>query len=129
MVNVPEFLLRIYENHKVIDEMMVIVGKEFNSTPIFSDTLEYIAFSPDWTVPISILKEDIFDNIVKDPGYLKRNEYDLYLNWNQNSEPVDPYSIEWDSVKKEEINYRLVQRPGPKNPLGQVKLMMPNNMA
>jgi murein L,D-transpeptidase YcbB/YkuD len=32
-------------------QMNVIVGQEYASTPVFTDTLEYIVFSPDWTVP------------------------------------------------------------------------------
>ncbi|MDQ3534891.1 MAG: L,D-transpeptidase family protein, partial [Bacteroidota bacterium] len=129
LVNVPEFRLRVYNNNNIVDEMKVIVGKEFTSTPIFSDTLEYLAFSPDWTVPVSILRENIFDHILQDPGYLERNNYELYLDWDQNSEPVDPFSIDWHEVDREEINYRLVQKPGPWNALGQVKFMMPNDMA
>lgn len=129
MVNVPEFKLRIYENKNIVDEMRVIVGKEYNSTPIFSDTLEYLTFSPTWSVPVSIFKDDFYDKLVDDPGYLEKNHYELYPDWNKESEPIDPYSIDWKEIDKEEINYRLVQKPGPWNALGQVKFMMPNKMA
>ena len=59
VVNVPEFMLRAYEVHeRRIDvqlSMRVIVGKTLDTrTPLFSEAMRYIEFSPYWTVPLSI---------------------------------------------------------------------------
>jgi murein L,D-transpeptidase YcbB/YkuD len=56
LVNVPEYKLRVYENHKQQLEMKVIVGASNKPTPVFNDELDYIVFSPTWTVPFSIIK-------------------------------------------------------------------------
>lgn len=129
LVNVPEYMLRIYENDEVVDEMKVIVGKEYHSTPIFNEEMVYLVFSPDWTLPLSIAKRDILPKVIEDPDYLVRNHYDVYEDWNEDSEPIDPFSIDWEDIPEDEFNFRIVQRPGPWNSLGQVKFMMPNDMA
>ncbi len=129
LVNVPEFKLRIYNRQEIVDEMRVIVGKEYNATPIFSETLEYIAFSPTWTVPISILRDDFYDKLVKDPSYLNKNHFEIYADWNENSVPISAETIQWRKLDRNTINYKLVQKPGPWNALGRVKFMMPNKMA
>ncbi|CAN5133883.1 L,D-transpeptidase family protein [soil metagenome] len=129
LVNVPEYMLRIYENEEVVEEMKVIVGKEYYSTPIFNEEMTYLVFSPDWTLPISIATRDILPKVKEDPDYLIRNHYEVYEDWNEDSEPVDPFSIDWEDITEEEFNFRIVQKPGPWNSLGQVKFMMPNDMA
>ncbi|MEO0329272.1 MAG: L,D-transpeptidase family protein, partial [Pseudomonadota bacterium] len=42
---------------------------------------------------------------------------------------MSPYSIDWASVNPKRFPYRIVQSPGKKNALGQVKFMFPNKFA
>ena len=39
---------------------------------------------------------------------------------------IDPATIDWDSLTKNNFPYQLVQQPGPQNAVGQVKFMFPN---
>ncbi|MES2733252.1 MAG: L,D-transpeptidase family protein [Bacteroidota bacterium] len=129
LVNVPEFKLRVIEGTKPVLEMRVIVGKEFTFTPIFSDTLEYIVFSPDWTVPNSIIENEILAKLQDNPDYLNKLDLQLYKTWNDNDTiPIDPQEVDWSTVSGAKFPYRLVQKPGLKNPLGLVKFMFPNPM-
>ena len=41
----------------------------------------------------------------------------------------DPREIEWDTMTPERFHYDVVQRPGPRNPLGRAKFMFPNRYA
>ena len=50
-VNVPEFMLRVVKNGKVIHTERVIVGKTDTQTPMFSDEMEQVIFHPFWGVP------------------------------------------------------------------------------
>jgi murein L,D-transpeptidase YcbB/YkuD len=130
IVNVPEFKLRLMENARAAMDMRVIVGKEFNSTPIFSDTIEYLVFSPDWTVPNSIIENEIMPKLVKDSGHLDKLGLQVYSSWNdKDTIPMDPHDVDWASIDPAKFPYRVVQKPGPKNPLGLVKFDMPNKMS
>lgn len=104
-VNVPEFRMELYEGGRKTVDMAVVVGKQQSQTPVFSDTMEYIELNPEWNIPNTIASEEILPKLASDPGYLARN----------NMEYVG-----------EGANARIRQRPGPDNPLGQVKFMFPN---
>lgn len=107
LVNIPEFVLHVMEGPKKVFDMNVVVGKEGNSTVMFTDDLNQIVFSPYWNVPASIVREEILPGIARDPNYLER----------QNLEIV-----------KETGDLPIVrQLPGGKNALGKVKFLFPNS--
>jgi murein L,D-transpeptidase YcbB/YkuD len=129
MVNVPAYDLKIIKNRKEDLRMRVVVGKEFNSTPIFRDTMEYIVFSPDWTVPRSIATKEILPIVQRNPDYLLTNNYQVYDSWDaRDTMALDPHAIDWDSLSEDNFRYRVVQGPGTGNALGAVKFMFPNKM-
>jgi L,D-transpeptidase YcbB len=125
LVNVPEYKLRVYENHKPELEMKVIVGSAQTATPIFTDVLEHIVFSPTWTVPVSIIKGEIIPNLKANPEYYSNKNFAFF----KNEVEIDPAYEPWDSVAINPYEYRVVQNPGPDNSLGLVKFMMPNNLS
>ncbi|HEY5918855.1 MAG TPA: L,D-transpeptidase family protein [Chryseolinea sp.] len=125
LVNVPEYKLRVYENHKPELEMKVIVGSAQTATPIFTDVLEHIVFSPTWTVPVSIIKGEIIPNLKANPEHYSNKNFAFF----KNNVEIDPAYEPWDSVALNPYEYRVVQSPGPDNSLGQVKFMMPNNLS
>ncbi|SDJ82926.1 Murein L,D-transpeptidase YcbB/YkuD [Catalinimonas alkaloidigena] len=131
-VNIPEFKLHIYRKGKEDLSMRVIVGKDFtNETPIFSDSMSYIVFSPTWTVPLSIGRDEILPHLIKDPTWLDRNNYDIYRTWHDGESPMTAKEIakeKWADIDPEEFKYRVVQRPGDGNALGRAKFIFPNNM-
>ncbi|MDO1451504.1 L,D-transpeptidase family protein [Rhodocytophaga aerolata] len=129
LVNIPEYKLRVVEERQQVLEMKVIVGREYHSTPVFRDSIEYIEFSPTWTVPLSIARNEILPMLKKDSSYLEKDGFIVYENWHSDSSQLNPYQIKWRKIKPENFTYRLVQPPGPSNPLGQVKFMFPNPLA
>ncbi|QHT68103.1 L,D-transpeptidase family protein [Rhodocytophaga rosea] len=129
-VNVPEYTLKVFSKGKKEEEMRVIVGKDYASTPVFSDTLEYIVFSPDWTVPSTIAKNEILPILQHNPDYLMSNNMAVYETWKESDTlALDPLSTDWSQFTPETFTYRIVQKPGPENPLGQVKFMLPNDLS
>ncbi len=50
----------------------------------------------------------------------------LYAGWSGDAPVLDPAEIDWQAVDPKRLPYRIVQKPGPKNPLGRVKFMFPN---
>jgi murein L,D-transpeptidase YcbB/YkuD len=107
VVNIPEFILHVYEGKQKAFTMNVVVGKEGHNTVSFSGDLSTIVFSPYWNVPPSIVKNEILPSIQKNPGYLAA----------QNMEQV---GTEGGLPK-------IRQLPGPKNSLGRVKFLFPNS--
>lgn len=130
VVNVPEYKLRIYEGEDSTLSMRVVVGEAYESvTPIFNDSIEYIAFSPTWTVPVSISTEEMLPKLRKNPDYLPSRNFKLYESWQEGAAEVDPHDVNWKRVKADDFPYRIVQQPGSNNSLGRVKFMFPNKMS
>lgn len=104
-VNVPAFRLEAFDSGQKTLEMKVIVGQEYEdrATPVFADSMETVVFRPYWNVPPGIAAKEIFP---KGPGYLARENMEIY---------------------RENGETRVRQRPGPKNALGYVKFLFPND--
>jgi len=128
LVNQAAFEMMIYEKGKAQDRRRVVVGKPYHKTPMFSHTLQYIEFNPTWTVPRSIAGNEILPKLRKDAGYLERNNYKVYTSWKANAPAMNPHSVDWHSVNSKDFPFRIVQQPGEKNALGQVKFMLPNRL-
>ncbi len=99
------------------------VGKPYRNTPVFRDYIRYLEFNPTWTVPPTILREDILPRLKRDPGYLAERNMEVLTFSRQ---PVDASTIDWQSVSADHFPYLLRQGPGPDNALGRVKFMFPN---
>lgn len=129
VVNVPEFVLRGYHvNMGRIEpqiEMRVIVGRAFNtSTPLFDGKMEFIEFSPYWNIPYSIARSETIPHLRRDPGYLNRQGMEFVIG-NSVSTAVTESNI--NAVLAG--NARIRQRPGPRNALGDIKFIFPNDMS
>jgi L,D-transpeptidase YcbB len=122
LVNVPEYKLYIYDKSKKVFEMRVIVGALDNPTPIFNDRINHIVFSPTWTVPVSIIKNEIIPRLKSNPEYYTERNYVFY----KNGEEIDPSAEAWGTAQPHE--YRIVQQSGGDNSLGRVKFGMSNAM-
>jgi murein L,D-transpeptidase YcbB/YkuD len=126
-VNVPGSELKVYENEAETLHMRVIVGNEYAVTPIFTDTLEYIIFSPDWTIPLTIARKEILPVLQRNPKYLQERNMVLYDSWDTvQAKQLDPREIDWRTMSAEAFGYRIVQQPGETNPMGRMKFMLPN---
>ncbi|MFD2999181.1 murein L,D-transpeptidase [Pontibacter toksunensis] len=137
-VNIPEYKMYIYEDpdddpdaereYKKVMDMRVIVGKTMHSTPIFSDKLEYVVMAPFWNVPNTIMAAEIKPKMLSNPSWLASQNMEVVTK-EKDPKPVSPYSIDWASVTEENFQYRVRQKPGPKNSLGMIKFLFPNEYA
>ncbi len=125
-VNIPEYTMHVKDKGKEVLNMKVIVGKELNSTPIFSDKLEYVVFSPYWNVPKSIVVNEIKPNMLRNPNFLESQDMEIIKGDRKNFQRISASSIDWESVTEKNFKYLIRQRPGPKNSLGLVKFLFPN---
>jgi murein L,D-transpeptidase YcbB/YkuD len=129
-VNIPDFMMRFYNGDSIILKSRVIVGTRKNPTPIFSSSMSYIVLNPTWTVPNSIIVDEMLEKLKKNPGYLKSEEFDIYNGWGRDRLSIDPHSVDWSKyTTKSKIPYAFVRKPGKGNPLGKIKFMFPNDNA
>lgn len=120
IINIPDYTLRVIKDNDTIDERRVVVGKIDRKTPILSSTFNNIVFNPTWTVPPTIVREDLTPSAIKDRSYFAVREITIY-NWR--GDTIAP-----ENWKPEKYNsYRYVQRPGNDNSLGTVKFNFPNH--
>jgi murein L,D-transpeptidase YcbB/YkuD len=104
-VNVSAFKLEAYDSGQKALEMKVIVGQEYQdkATPVFADSMETVVFRPYWNVTPDIAAKEVFP---KGAAYMERENMETY---------------------RENGVLRVRQRPGPKNALGFVKFLFPND--
>lgn len=125
IVNIAGFYLRVILAGKPVWATRVIVGQTYHKTPIFTEQIRHVVFNPDWTVPRSIVRNEIFPKASVNPAYLAANNYIL----TSGSGVVDPASINWSQYTGATFPYGVVQSPGPKNALGLVKFLFPNKFS
>jgi murein L,D-transpeptidase YcbB/YkuD len=122
LVNVPSYQLQVIEGEQPVLAMRVIVGLPSNQTPLFSDEMTYVVFSPYWHIPSGILRNETLPRVTGDPDYLRRNNIEVVGT----SGVVDPGTIDWsDEGATEGLSFR--QKPGADNALGLVKFIFPNH--
>jgi L,D-transpeptidase YcbB len=127
VVNIPEFRLRAYdENFRIGLEMNVVVGKAYDhSTPVFEDSMAYVVFRPYWNVPYSIAKSEMFSKIARAPDYLTTKGFEVV---NSRQQPIASGPISSDDLAQLRAGKLFIrQLPGPKNSLGLVKFIFPND--
>ncbi len=128
-VNIPEFMLRVVEDNKVVHQTRVVTGKPDKQTPVISDEMEEIVFNPYWNVPNSIKMQEIAPYFGGGGGFFGGwdtsilQRHGLRLR-GANGRDIDPDMVDWS--RNDLRNFDLVQPPGPTNVLGTVKFVFPN---
>ena len=123
LINVPAYIMQVNEANQPVLSMRVVVGEPDNQTPLFSDEMTYVVFSPYWNIPPGILRDETLPRVARDPGFLERNNIEVV---GTGGEEIDASSIDWsDELAAEGVRFR--QRPGADNALGLVKFIFPNN--
>ena len=128
VVNIPEFVLRAYEGTgaevKLDLEMRVVVGRALDTrTPIFLEEMRFIEFSPYWNIPRSIARGETLPRLRRDPGYFDQQGLEFVSQDGSVSHSLTGEAI--DAVQRGE--WRIRQRPGPRNALGDIKFIFPND--
>jgi L,D-transpeptidase YcbB len=128
VVNLPEFVLRAYEVGEggAIRrplEMKVIVGQALDTrTPLVNEAMRRIEFQPHWNVPASIARKELLPWLKRDPAVWMREGFEFVARDGKVDAAFAPDKL--DAVLAGAL--RIRQRPGPRNPLGDIKFVFPN---
>jgi murein L,D-transpeptidase YcbB/YkuD len=129
IVNIAGFKLDLVEDGEAALSMRVVVGTPFRRTPVFSERISYLVLNPSWHVPHRIAITDKLPLIKANPDYLAQQNYALLQGWGADERVIDPATVDWPAVTRNDFPYRLRQAPGPFNALGRVKFMFPNKFS
>jgi murein L,D-transpeptidase YcbB/YkuD len=130
IINVPQFTLWAFAPDatglaKPVLKMAVVVGKAGkNETPLMTKTLNSLVFSPYWNVPRSIATKELLPKLDEDPFYLVHEDMELVDN-SGNARGSRVGESEYSGIMRG--TYRIRQRPGLKNALGELKFVFPND--
>lgn len=126
MINVADARLALILQGKSVLQTRVIVGRPQDPTPILRAEGGGITLNPSWTVPHSIAAREILPKLKRNPAYLASQDMVLL-----NGPAGDPHGlhIPWRSIAAGSFPYEIRQRPGPKNPLGRIKIELPNRFS
>src|SRR5579864_6393185 len=130
VLNVPEFRLRAFGGANAAGrdpelEMKVVVGQApEHKTPVLRSQLEIVIFLPYWTVPASIQRNELLPEIEQDRSWVSANHFEMVTRQGEvagDGRVSDDMLSELGAGK-----LQLRQKPGPKNTLGLVKFVFPN---
>ena len=119
--NLADQELKVVKNGKTIHTALLVIGKTFHKTPVFTEDMSYLVINPYWNVPSPIANKEYLPKLKGDPGYLQRQSIRVL---DKSGAVVNPYSVNWAGMSR--MPYRLRQDTGDKNALGRIKFMFPN---
>lgn len=130
VVNLPAFELTLERDGADLLRSRVVVGRadleKGTDTPELDGAIDHVTVNPEWEVPAKIAAEELVPKIVADPSLLS----DLSISVvDAHGKTVDPRDVDWTRFGEPDPAFRLVQGPGPANPLGKAKLSFPNGHA
>lgn len=118
--NLPDNYEALVQNYT--DSGMVHRIPKNMETPQIASHITNLIINPTWTIPFSIIRNEMWGKLVRDPGHLSRTGHKVYLG----DSAINSDSIDWSKINRMKIPYQIVQDPGPKNALGTVKFMFHN---
>jgi L,D-transpeptidase YcbB len=125
-VNVPDFRLSVTEEGREILGMAVIVGRRDRATPLLRVRMTAIQFNPPWGVPERNAREDLLPRFRRDPQAMRERGFRLFQVVGGERIEVDPTTVDWSTMNRNNFPYFVRQDAGDANALGRIKFIMPN---
>jgi murein L,D-transpeptidase YcbB/YkuD len=124
-VNAAAAMLTMVDESRVVLASRVVVGDPGHPTPVLEARIRGLVLNPAWTIPESIVAEEILPELRRNPQHLV--DHDIVI---LDRLDTDPYGLaaNWSPPSDRGPLPRLQQRPGPTNPLGRIKFDLPNRV-
>jgi len=127
VVNIPEFRLRALGDSYLTElDMKVVVGKAYrHRTPVFAAELTHVIFRPYWNVPLSIVRGEVLPVLERTGLTAAYRDFQIVT---PDGTVVTNHGVSDRTISLLRSGKLLIrQLPGPKNALGLVKFMFPND--
>lgn len=122
LVDIAGFRASYFRDAERVWSGRVQVGRPFRRTPSYQAQITYVTFNPTWTIPPTILREDVLPKLAKDPGFLERSKIRVL---DPQGHPLSKDRVDLSRPGR----YLLRQDAGPDNPLGKVVIRFPSRYA
>lgn len=120
LVDIAGYRLSYFRPNGEIWQSRIVVGQPYRRTPSLRSEITHMTVNPTWTVPPTILREDVLPRVRRDPSYLQSQSMRVLTPSGQR---LDPWQVDWHNPG----NVMIRQDPGPRNALGQVVIRFPND--
>lgn len=98
----------------------VVVGSPRRATPVIQSAITHLTLNPSWTIPPTILREDVLPRVREDIGYLAEENIQVV---DFDGKPVAAEDVDWQRPG----SIMLRQVAGSANPLGRLVVRFPND--
>jgi L,D-transpeptidase YcbB len=122
IVNLPNYELDILKKNDTVQTFRVVVGKSSRRSPVLTSKLGTVVFNPTWTVPPTIIKEDLIPDATRSRSYFGKMRIKIF---DYKRRVISPWRWKPEDAKK----YDYVQDPGNNNSLGNMKILFPNKFS
>ncbi|MGE4533565.1 L,D-transpeptidase family protein [Halomonas sp.] len=120
LVDIAGYQLSYFRPNGELWRTRIVVGHPYRRTPSLRSEITHMTVNPTWTIPPTILREDVLPQVRRDLGYLWRERLQVL---SPSGAPLDPWQVDWNNPG----SIMLRQAPGPQNALGQVAIRFPND--
>ncbi|WP_299311134.1 L,D-transpeptidase family protein [uncultured Halomonas sp.] len=120
LVDIAGYRLSYFRPNGEIWQSRIVVGQPYRRTPSLRSEITHMTINPTWTVPPTILREDVLPRVRRDPSYLQSQNMRVLTPSGQR---LNPWQVDWQNPG----NVMIRQDPGPQNALGQVVIRFPND--
>lgn len=128
-VNIPGYMMYVFDEDKLIETMKVIVGRKGHNTPVFYNRVRTIVLNPYWRIPASIIRGEIIPKLKKNRNYTNKKKIEIHTGYSEHSPMVNPHNVNWHKYGRKLPPYKFMQSPGVHNSLGKIKYLFPNKYA
>ena len=120
--------LRVYEARRLSFELPVVVGTPDRKTPIMIDHIIDLKFSPEWTLPPVVVRQDLLPILARDPEQIHSMGIEIV---DLAGQAIPATAVNWSSYgQRSEIPFRFRMSPShPNNQLGGVRFSLTNDQA
>ena len=122
-VNLTDFTAAIVDDDRVTFSTRSVIGARDadRRTPEFSDVMEYMVINPSWYVPRSIVVKEYLPQLQSNPNAVS------HIDVTDRSGRIVPRgSVNAGAYTERTFPYSMRQGPSPRNALGLVKFLFPN---
>lgn len=120
LVDLAGYKITYFKAGEPIWRARVQVGMSYRTSPVFRSAVNIVTLNPTWTVPPTILRQDILPKLRQgDLAYLRDNNIRVLDGLGQE---LDPAQVDWHKPG----NITLRQDAGPKAALGKAVIRFPN---
>lgn len=126
IVDTGSAMVLMYDNDKLVGSMRAAVGAKDTQTPMIAALIRYANVNPYWNIPASLQVKLIAPRVLEQGlKYLTDRRDEVFADA-ENSNLIDPATIDWQAVRDGKLTLRMRQGPGGGNSMGKIKFMMPN---